>query len=63
MVSFRLAASGRYPRLPAGVLARVAAVQTAGVVVSHHAPNNLRRSAAALPKMRMPSTTMIAVDS
>ena len=30
---------------------------------SAHAPNSLRRSAAALPKMRMPSTTMIAVDS
>ena len=30
---------------------------------SSQAPNNLRRSAAALPKMRMPSTTMIAVDS
>ena len=27
------------------------------------APNSRRRSAAALPKIRMPSTTMIAVDS
>lgn len=29
----------------------------------HHAPKSLRRSAAALPKIRMPKTTMIAVDS
>ena len=32
-------------------------------VLMRHAPNSLRRKAAALPKIRMPSTTMIAVDS
>ena len=28
-----------------------------------HAPNNRRRSAAAFPKIRIPRTTMIAVDN
>jgi len=30
---------------------------------SRHAPNSLRRNAAALPNIRIPSTTMIAVDN
>jgi len=33
------------------------------VAGARHAPNSRRRSAAALPKIRMPSTTMIAVDN
>lgn len=36
-----------------------------GLILAHfrYAPNSLRRNAAALPKIRMPSTTMMAVDN
>ncbi len=47
----------------AAVLDRLVLSRVSGCRRSPHAPNSLRRSAAALPKMRMPSTTMIAVDS
>ena len=33
------------------------------VAGARHAPNSRRRSPAALPKIRIPSTTMIAVDN
>jgi len=33
------------------------------VAGARHAPNSRRRNAAALPKIRIPSTTMIAVDN
>lgn len=46
-----------------GAVRRILAHAGLVPVMARHAPNSLRRSAAALPKMRMPNTTMIAVDN